>query len=192
MAKSGPSGHAASMSDRPVPAWLSFTLFAAIGSLVGLDLVLDAKTGLEWDHVLAELGVVGAAGGGAALFLRQWRRERASSRAALEQASEQARSWQAEADRWRAESELALRGLGEAIDLQFTRWKLTPAENEVGLLLLKGLSIKEVAEVRGTSERTAGQQARAIYRKGGLSGRAELSAFFLEDLLLPEAPSSGA
>jgi len=180
------------MSDRPVPAWLSFTLFAAIGSLVGLDLVLDAKTGLEWDHVLAELGVVGAAGVGAALFLRQWRRERASSRAALEQASEQARSWQAEADRWRAESELALRGLGEAIDLQFTRWKLTPAENEVGLLLLKGLSIKEVAEVRGTSERTAGQQARAIYRKGGLSGRAELSAFFLEDLLLPEAPSSGA
>ena len=29
------------------------------------------------------------------------------------------------------------------------------------------------------------EQARALYRKAGLSGRASLSAFFLEDLLLP-------
>jgi hypothetical protein len=29
------------------------------------------------------------------------------------------------------------------------------------------------------------QQAIAVYRKSGLAGRAELSAFFLEDLLLP-------
>jgi DNA-binding CsgD family transcriptional regulator len=42
----------------------------------------------------------------------------------------------------------------------------------------------EVAKVRGTSERTARDQARAIYRKAGVSGRAELSAFFLEDLLV--------
>ncbi len=36
------------------------------------------------------------------------------------------------------------------------------------------------------------QHAVAVYRKSGLSGRAELSAFFLEDLLLPlsdEAPT---
>ena len=29
------------------------------------------------------------------------------------------------------------------------------------------------------------QQSLAVYRKSGLSGRAELAAFFLEDLLLP-------
>jgi len=34
-------------------------------------------------------------------------------------------------------------------------------------------------------ERTARQHAIAVYRKAGLSGRAELAAFFLEDLLLP-------
>jgi DNA-binding NarL/FixJ family response regulator len=78
-----------------------------------------------------------------------------------------------------------LRGLGEAIDRQFVRWHLTPAEREVGLLLLKGLSHKEAAAARSTSETTIRQQALAIYRKSGLRNRSELSAFFLEDLLLP-------
>ena len=97
-----------------------------------------------------------------------------------------------EAARWREEAQQALQGLGAAIDRQFARWELTPAEREVALLLLKGLSLKEVADVRGTSERTAREQARAGYRKAGLSGRSELSAFFLEDLLLPEAEPVGA
>ena len=64
-------------------------------------------------------------------------------------------------------------------------WKLTPAEAEVGVLLLKGLSHRDVAGVRSTSERTVREQARSLYRKASLAGRSELSAFFLEDLLLP-------
>ena len=53
------------------------------------------------------------------------------------------------------------------------------------LLLLKGLSTREVAAVRSTSERTVREQARSVYVKAGLTGRAALSAFFLEDLLAP-------
>ena len=87
--------------------------------------------------------------------------------------------------RWRTESRTLLNGLGEAIDGQFTRWNLTDAEREVALLLLKGLSTKEIAAVRAGSERTAREHARAIYAKAGLTGRAALSAFFLEDLLAP-------
>jgi DNA-binding CsgD family transcriptional regulator len=87
--------------------------------------------------------------------------------------------------RWRSEAQEALRGLGAAIDAQFERWELTPAERDVALLLLKGFSLKEIAELRTTGERTARQQALAVYRKAGLAGRAELAAFFLEDLLLP-------
>jgi DNA-binding NarL/FixJ family response regulator len=86
---------------------------------------------------------------------------------------------------WRDETRALLRGLGEAIDRQFLAWKLTEAEREVGLLILKGLSLKEIAGARVTSERTIRAQARAIYAKAGLSGRAALSAFFLEDLLAP-------
>jgi DNA-binding NarL/FixJ family response regulator len=55
----------------------------------------------------------------------------------------------------------------------------------VALLLVKGLALKDVAQVRATSERTVRQQSLAIYRKSGLAGRAELAAFFLEDLLSP-------
>lgn len=87
--------------------------------------------------------------------------------------------------RWRTEARSLLNGLGEAIDEQFTRWNLTEAEREVGLLLLKGLSLKEVAAVRAASERTVRAQARSLYSKAGLTGRAALSAFFLEDLLAP-------
>lgn len=67
----------------------------------------------------------------------------------------------------------------------FGRWNFTDAEREVALLLLKGLSTKEVAAVRATSERTIRAQAAALYAKAGLTGRAALSAFFLEDLLAP-------
>jgi DNA-binding CsgD family transcriptional regulator len=87
--------------------------------------------------------------------------------------------------RWRSESRVLLKGLGEAIDAQFARWNLTDAEREVALLLLKGLSTKEIAAVRAGSERTVREHARAIYSKAGLTGRAALSAFFLEDLLAP-------
>ena len=87
--------------------------------------------------------------------------------------------------RWRGETRALLKGLGEAIDRQFLTWKLTEAERDVGLLILKGMSLKEIAAVRVTSERTIRAQARSIYAKAGLSGRAALSAFFLEDLLAP-------
>ncbi len=76
-------------------------------------------------------------------------------------------------------------GAGGALDIQFTRWSLTDAEREVALLLLKGLSTKEIAAVRTGSERTVREHARSIYAKAGLTGRAALSAFFLENLLAP-------
>ena len=87
--------------------------------------------------------------------------------------------------RWRTDSRALLDGLGAAIETQFSRWNLTEAEREVALLLLKGLSSKEIAQVRAVSERTVREQARSIYSKAGLTGRTALSAFFLEDLLAP-------
>ena len=81
----------------------------------------------------------------------------------------------------------ANQGLGSAISRQFDEWGLSEAEAEIGLFLLKGLSLQEVADLRRTSERTAREQARAVYRKSGLAGRNELAAYVLEDLLPPRA-----
>src|SRR5262245_12098800 len=56
-----------------------------------------------------------------------------------------------EGRQWRDETRALLNGLGAAIDRQFVAWKLTEAEREIGLLILKGLSLKEIAAVRVTS-----------------------------------------
>lgn len=86
---------------------------------------------------------------------------------------------------WRTRMHDLIQGLSQGIADQFDHWGLTSAESEVGLLILKGLSYKEIALLRDVSEKTVRQQAHAIFQKGNLNGRAALSAFFLEDLLLP-------
>jgi len=90
---------------------------------------------------------------------------------------------------WKTRAAVYLNGLAETINQQFDNWQLSRAEKEIAMLLLKGFSLKDMAELRGTSERTVRQQAVRVYDKAGLRGRAELSAFFLEDLMLPPAPS---
>jgi DNA-binding CsgD family transcriptional regulator len=70
------------------------------------------------------------------------------------------------------------------ITKQFEVWSLTPSEKEVALVLLKGLSFKEIAVVRDTKEKTVRQQASTIYRKSSVAGRHEFSAWFFEDMLI--------
>lgn len=163
---------------------LPTALFALIAILVGADLGADALGASAGGHLWLEVPVMVLAGAGVALL---WRRLSFAEKAvqALDRRLDEAH---ADAARWRQEAREALRGLGQAIDQQFERWGLTAAEREVGLLLLKGLSHREVAELRGTGEQTVRQQAQTVYRKAGLRGRADLAAFFLEDLLLPAAP----
>ena len=166
--------------------WGIFWSLAAIVGGIGLLITLEIieEPGLTLGEILLELIeptliVVTAAG---LVFLLQRTRRQHQEQLSLIQDLEVARS---EGAKWRADMREVLKGLGDAIDGQFERWGLTPAEREVALLMLKGLSHKEIASVRETSERTVRQQARTIYGKANLSGRAALSAFFLEDLLLP-------
>ncbi|MBT8405800.1 MAG: helix-turn-helix transcriptional regulator [Gemmatimonadetes bacterium] len=168
------------------PALPSGLLFAIVvltlvAVLVGTDLILDGRSGAEPLHLVLEGALMVLSAGAAARLWWHLRRARRSV-VLLERDVGHAR---AEAARWRDETSELLDGLGASIARQFDRWTLTNAERSVALLLLKGLSHREVARVRQTSERTVRQQARNVYRKAGLTGRSELSAFFLEDLLLP-------
>jgi DNA-binding CsgD family transcriptional regulator len=157
-------------------ARVAAALFAVIALLIVSDLIVDYHAGASWRHLAVELVVLLLAAGGTTLLWRQFEQTRSDLAEA-----------RIEAERWRKENHELIQGLGTAIARQFTSWQLTKAEAEVGLLLLKGLSHKEIAQVRRTSERTIREQARAVYRKAGLSGRSSLSAFFLEDLLLPQS-----
>lgn len=167
--------------------------FAAVALLAALDLASDLAEGTTVGHVLAEGGVFAVGLLGAMVMARRLRDLVRSERAARDEAAalaERLEATEAEAARWRGEARDLLAGLGAALDRQFERWALSPAEKEVALLLLKGLAHKEIAEVRSITEATARQQARAVYKKSGLSGRNDLAAFFLEDLLLPVGDAS--
>ncbi|RAN38500.1 hypothetical protein [Hyphomonas sp. GM-8P] len=151
-------------------------LFGAIALFIGADLITDSGEGAGAGHLATELVVLVAASFGLGAML--WRLGR------LRRALADARQ---DAGRWQAENRELVQGLGIAIARQFSAWGLTDAESDVGLLLLKGLSLQEIADLRETSERTVREQARAVYRKSSLAGRNALSAYFLEDLL----PGSG-
>lgn len=166
-------------------AWIALALVAL---LAAVDVAFDIGEGADAAHVAVEVAIVLLGGLGALLLGRRWRAMAAAVRDARLTAAELedrlARS-QAEARRWRDEAGDLLAGLGAAIERQFDRWQLSPAEAEVALLMLKGLSHKQIAEIRGVSEATVRQQARAIYKKADVAGKHELLAFFLEDLMLP-------
>ncbi|MFN7953349.1 MAG: LuxR family transcriptional regulator [bacterium] len=151
--------------------------------LIGADVIEDAQQQVHWTHLLLELSIEVVLLSG---IVVSWRYMQATRSHVVELERDLARAHQ-ETARWREEARSYLEGLGEAIDRQFGRWNLTAAEREIGLLLLKGLSHKEIAAIRKTNEQTVRQQSLSLYRKSGLSGRNDLSAFFLEDLLLPSA-----
>lgn len=163
------------------PMLTAIALFAAVVVLIGWDLVVDYGEGASMWHLMMELAVFLVALSGIVLMWWQLHQTRSNLVDAL-----------VEAEQWKKDSTELIQGLGAAIERQFERWRLTKAEAEVGLFLLKGLSHKEIAEIRQTSERTVREQSRALYRKSGLSGRSSLSAFFLEDLLLPHTGSAGS
>jgi DNA-binding CsgD family transcriptional regulator len=195
------SGEGAGRRPFEVPIGGGFSLedatpsfvMGAVAVLVGVDAIGDLDSGGSWIHIALELVIMVVAAVGAVRLWRQLVTERRHNRALrvdLTAAREDNDRLRQDVEAFRAETQEQARGLGEAIDRQFERWALSPAEREVALLLLKGLSHKEAADVRDTSERTVRQQALAVYRKAGLAGRAELAAFFLEDLLLPRDPAA--
>jgi len=174
-------------------AWALAILFLGILAFAGLDLITDFRHGTTLFHVLVEgsLFVTSAVGLFLMVFrIARLRGERDAFREEASQLSTRLAATLVDSNRWREEARHLVQGLGVAIDEQFERWDLSPAEKEVGLLLLKGLSHKDIAHARDVSEATARQQARSVYRKAGLTGRADLSAFFLEDLLVPQGPTS--
>jgi DNA-binding CsgD family transcriptional regulator len=183
-------------------------LFGLMSVLAAIDARLDARDGIGLTHSAVEeailfLGVFGMLVL-AWRLLRSIRRERqlrgeavrlserlvATEQVLRAEANDLAarlEQTEREARRWKHEAGGLLAGLGAAINQQFERWEFSPAEREIALLLLKGLSHKEIAQVRRVTEATVRQQAQRLYRKANISSRNDLAAFFLEDLLLPKS-----
>jgi len=72
----------------------------------------------------------------------------------------------------------------DLLEDRFAGWELTAAERDVALFSIKGMSTAEIAALRDTSEGTVKAQTNAIYRKAGVSGRPQLLALFIDDLIV--------
>jgi DNA-binding CsgD family transcriptional regulator len=161
-------------------------VFVLLAAGFAADLVLDRPQDWRSGHVIFEVSLVLISLGYAAFLWRGWRvasRSLAAARASLE-------AQRGEREAWQESARAALDGLGQAIDNRFATWQLTPVEREVALLLLKGHGHKQIAAMTHRSERTVRQHAVAVYAKSGLGGRAELAAFFLEGVMLPQGAAS--
>lgn len=71
----------------------------------------------------------------------------------------------------------------DVVEELFSAWGLTPAERDVAIFLVKGVNFKEIADARSAKEGTVKAQANAVYRKAEVSGRHQLVALFLDELL---------
>ncbi len=158
-------------------------VLATVALMVAIDLVTDSQEGVAIWHILVEGGA-----GLAALFgIFYVLKDSFNLQHKLSDSLSENAKLKKEAEDWKTEAQKYIEGLSKSIDLQLSKWNLSQAEKEVALLLLKGLSLKEVAEIRNTTEKTARVQSIAVYSKSGLAGRSELAAFFLEDLLQPQS-----
>jgi len=144
------------------------------------DFLKDIHQGDEWLHIGLEILTVFLSVWGIVMLIRAIN-SRSNQIAALNQKVEKT-----ESDLELSHSKLKEIGreYSKYLHKQFDAWELTPSEKEVALVLLKGLSFKEIAEVRNTKEKTVRQQASTIYRKSNVSGRHEFSAWFFEDMLV--------
>ena len=159
---------------------LIITVILCVIMLLNLaDVVTDISLGVPTWHIIEECLIVMAAGLTAAYLVLE-------SRARARQL-EQLKQTLSQADRQIADITAEMRGArrqyGELIHQQFDAWSLTRSEQQVAMLLLKGLTFKEIAAVRETREKTVRQQASTIYSKSGLEGRHAFAAWFLEDFL---------
>jgi DNA-binding CsgD family transcriptional regulator len=83
---------------------------------------------------------------------------------------------------------VAAGALAQIMEEYFRDWSLTPSEQDIAAFTIKGFSIAEIAQMRGSAEGTVKTHLNAIYRKAGVSGRAQLVSLLVEDLLrFPEA-----
>ncbi|MFQ5479314.1 MAG: helix-turn-helix transcriptional regulator [Candidatus Binatia bacterium] len=163
---------------------LALAVFGLLGVILVFgtaDIVDDYHKGTPFVHLAVEGGLISAAGLGIAVMasrLHFFGRHAQEMERRLEATAK-------EAEHWRREARTQVRDLSVAIGHQFDRWDLSSAEREVALLLLQGKGYKEIALQRRVKDRTIRTQAQALYGKAGVGGRAELSAFFLQDLLSP-------
>ncbi len=152
----------------------------AIMVLNFFDVLTDISLGVPNWHIFSESLIVLISGIGAVFLIKDIR----ARTSAISRLKTELMVSDDKLQNISAEMKNARHVYGEVIHNQFTQWTLTTSEQEVAMLLLKGLSFKEISAVRNTKEKTVRQQASVIYSKARVEGRHEFAAWFLEDFMV--------
>jgi DNA-binding CsgD family transcriptional regulator len=152
---------------------------ASVGVLTSIDILQDLSDGARFDHLILDMAITISA------FLILWpvSRKIYFERKMNQMLMQEKVHFEELAKKYQTNSKIFLHGLHSYIDEQFLKWDLSFAEREIALFLLKGMSPKEIAELRNSSEKTVRHQVSAIYKKGNFTSLQEFLSFFLEDLL---------
>lgn len=154
----------------------SYVVFMAVIILVGVvDLILDINSIVGIFHYAIEITfMLFALISGSYMWI--------SYRRLLKRSENKLRELLQESNHWREKHKNVLHGMHEAVISQLEKWGLTKSEIAVALYLLRGYSLKQIGGLLEKSERTVRNQSLNVYKKTGMTGRSELTAFFLEEL----------
>lgn len=86
---------------------------------------------------------------------------------------------------------IASAAMSEVIEAFLGEWRLTASEQEIANLLIKGLTISEIARIRGNAEGTVKAHLNAIYRKSGTRNRGDLLSLIIDQLMDGGSPAPG-
>ena len=157
----------------------NLTVLVIFAAFFIMDIVIDVKEGVPLSHIGHEVALFLLAVGAIIWQIRVILSKNLRINSLNTELLETRKSYQ----EWKEKTHASAQELGSLIESEFGLWHLSQSEKDVALLLIKGFSMKEIADIRKTHEKTVRQQATSIYKKSGLSGRQELAAFFLEDML---------
>lgn len=89
----------------------------------------------------------------------------------------------AEAERSKETIHMLRGNFDEVLHDKFEAWGLTNAERDVTLLIIRGLSVADIAAARKTAQGTIKAQSTSIFRKIGVGSKTELMSAIIDEFL---------
>lgn len=154
------------------------SLFITI-SLTSVDILHELHQGVDLRYICLEFAICFSACLGVIFVSSLFYQER-KTRLGLDHELMIVKS---DVEKWKQKVKSISQQFATAIDEQFTLWGLSKAEKDISLLLIKGMSSKDIAILRNVTEKTIRTHASAVYKKSGLTTRYELAAYFIDALI---------
>lgn len=146
--------------------------------LITVDVAIELKHKLSFEHIIVELLIFLTSLTGMVSLVYKFQIERKEKHDLLDRLN----IVNKEMDDWKAKVAKVSKDFFAAIDEQMEKWGLSKSEKDIAVLLVKGMSTKDIAELRGVTEKTIRTHATSIYRKSNLNTRYELASYFIEGL----------